>query len=123
MTKTFAIAIAIASFAGFAAIVPAQAATRAVDINVPLFADRCADQGGAFADANPSFACETPDTVVVCVFSSLNTADCEWAGIDNQIAVNRIIGMADAVVLNDGSGPVVKSGGGFKKPDFPIKWK
>lgn len=140
MTKTFAIAIALASFAGFAAIVPAQAATRSVDINVPLFADRCSDQGGAFVDANPSFACQTPDTTIVCSFMTLNYAECDWPGIEGQIAVNRIIGMQDAQAMDGSNGPVKKTGGGggFKLPDlpldngggggidlpdFPIKWK
>lgn len=120
MTKTFAIAFAVATLAGLAASMPAQAATRSVDINVPLFADRCIEQGGSFADANPTFSCQTADTVVVCAFSSLNTADCEWAGIDNQIAVNRLIGMADAATLNDGKGGSSKPG--LNKPNFPIKW-
>ncbi|MGB3337013.1 MAG: hypothetical protein WBA73_07540 [Devosia sp.] len=124
MTKTFTIAFAAASFAALAAIVPAQAATRSVDINVQLFADRCAAQGGAFAGADAAFACETPDNVIVCSFLTLNNADCEWQGIEGQVAVNRIIGMQDAVAV-DGSDSVagsVKKGGGFKN-DLPIKWK
>ena len=119
MTKTFTIAFAIASFAGLVAAMPAQAATRSVEINVPLFADRCFDQGGAFADANPTFACETPETTIVCSFMTLNNAECEWPGIEGQLAVNRIIGMQDAQAA-DGSAGGVKKGGGFKLPDLPI---
>lgn len=123
MTKTFTIAFAIASFAALAAIVPAQAATRSVDINAELFADRCASQGGAVAAADATFACETAETVIVCSFLSLNNAECEWPGIEGQIAVNRIIGMQDAFAV-DGSDSVPGSGkkGGLKN-DLPIKWK
>ena len=119
MTKTFALALAIASI-GLVAAMPAQAATRSVDIGIATFADRCADQGGIFSDANPTFACETASTAVVCAFVSINQADCEWAGIDNQIAVNRLLGMAQAESL--ASIGAKASGGGIKKPNFPIKW-
>lgn len=118
MTKTLAITFAIASLAGLAAVLPAQAATRSVDISIATFADRCIAQGGAFSDANPSFACQTATTAVVCDFVTINLADCEWAGIDNQIAVNRLLGMADAESLSS----IGAKTGGFKKPDFPIKW-
>ena len=90
MTKTFAIAIAIASIAGLAAIVPAQAATRSVDINPDLFANRCIAQGGAVAAANPTLSCETPDTVIVCSFMTINHAQCEWPGIDGQIGIDGL---------------------------------
>ena len=124
MTKTFAIAFAVASIAGLAAIVPAQAATRSVDINPDLFANRCIAQGGAVAAANPTLACETPDTVIVCSFMTINHAQCEWPGIDGQIAVNRIIGMQDAQAVDTSSGGPVKKGGGggggFQLPDLPI---
>lgn len=120
MTRTFAIAFALASIAGLAAAMPAQAATRSVDIGISLFADRCMDQGGIFSDANPSFACETATTVVICGFLSVNQAECEWAGIDNQIAVNRLLGMAPAESL------ATMSGHGGKKlifnPNLPIVW-
>ena len=124
MTKTFAIAFAVASIAGLAAIVPAQAATRSVDINPDLFANRCIAHGGAVAAANPTLACETPDTVIVCSFMTINHAQCEWPGIDGQIAVNRIIGMQDAQAVDTSSGGPVKKGGGggggFQLPDLPI---
>jgi hypothetical protein len=117
MTKTFALAVAFASFAALAAALPAQAATRSVDIHAELFADRCAAQGGALAGANPTLACQMPDTLVECSFLTLNTAQCEWAGIDGQIAVNRLIGMQEAHAVEGSSsqpagafpGPVKKS--------------
>src|SRR5215217_5882913 len=96
MSKTIALTIAVTAFAGLVAIIPAQAATRSVDISIERFADRCVEQGGALADANPSFSCETPDTVVACSFYTINYAECEWAGIENQLAVNRLIGMPDS---------------------------
>lgn len=123
MTKTFTIALAIASFAALAAAAPAQAATRSVDISAELFADRCVNQGGAIAAADATFACETPDTVIVCSFLTLNDAECEWPGIEGQIAVNRIIGMQDAFAVDgseSGAGPA-KKGGGFKN-NLPLKW-
>jgi len=123
MSKTIALAIAVTAFAGLVAAAPAQAATRSVDISIERFVDRCIEQGGALADTNPSFSCETPDTVVACSFYTINYAECAWDGIENQLAVNRIIGMPDSVALNEGSGGSVKKGGGFKLPDLPIKWK
>lgn len=122
MTKTFAIAFAIASVA-LAAAAPAQAATRSVDIHAELFADRCADQGGMVSAANPTLVCETPKTVIACSFVTLNKAWCQWPGIEGQIAVNRIIGMQSAQSVN-GSGGAAPSGngggGGIQLPDFPI---
>lgn len=125
MSKTFTIAFAAASFAALAAAAPAQAAIRSVDIHAELFADRCIDQGGAIASAADTiFSCETPDTVIVCSFVTLNNADCEWPGIEGQIAVNRIIGMQDAFSAQGGENTpgAAKKGGGFKN-DLPIKWK
>ena len=125
MTKTFTIALAIASFAALVAAAPAQAAVRSVDIHAELFADRCAAQGGAMSGAGATFACETPETVIVCSFRTLNNAECEWPGIEGQIAVNRIIGMQDAFAVDGGDSEAAapgKKGGGFAK-DLPIKWK
>jgi hypothetical protein len=122
------IIIALATLAGLSASLPAQAATRSVGITIDRFADRCIAQGGTLSDANPSFSCETPNTVIECSFLDLNNAECQWPGIENQIAVNRVIGMPDAQSLNEGTGGVAPGqggggkGGGFKN-DLPIKWK
>ncbi|QDZ12059.1 hypothetical protein [Devosia ginsengisoli] len=118
--KTFAIAFAIASFAGLAAAIPAQAATRAVDIHAELFANRCIAQGGMVTAASPSVACQTPDTVIVCSFVTLNRAHCQWPGIEGQVAVNRIIGMQPAHSVGGGAGGPVKKGGGIDLPDLPL---
>ena len=122
--KTFTIAFALAAFAGLAAAMPVQAATRAVDIHAELFADRCIAQGGMVSAASPALACQTPETVIVCSFVTLNRAQCQWPGIDGQIAVNRIIGMQDAQAVDTSSGGPVKKGGGggggFQLPDLPI---
>ena len=117
--KTFTIAFALAAFAGIAAAMPVQAATRAVDIHAELFADRCIAQGGMVSAASPAMACQTPETVIVCSFVTLNRAQCQWPGIDGQIAVNRIIGMQDAQSLNGSSG-AVKKNGGIDLPDLPL---
>jgi hypothetical protein len=126
MTKTIIIAAALATLAGLSASLPAQAATRSVGITIDHFADRCVAQGGTLFDANPSFSCETPNTVIECSFLDLNNAKCQWPGIDNQIAVNRVIGMSDAQTLNEGSTGAAPGKGGGKggfKNDLPIKWK
>ena len=117
--KTFTIAFALAAFDGLAAAMPVQAATRAVDIHAELFADRCIAQGGVVSAASPALACQTPETVVVCSFVTLNRAHCQWPGIEGQIAVNRIIGMQDAQSLNGSSG-AVKKNGGIDLPDLPL---
>lgn len=96
MSKTIAIAFAVASLAGLAAAAPAQAATRSVDIHAELFADRCLDQGGLVGGANSSLTCQLPEAVIVCEFPALNSAVCEWPGVDGRIAVNRVIGMQNA---------------------------
>lgn len=118
--KTFTIAFALAAFAGIAAAMPAQAATRAVDIHAELFADRCIAQGGVVSAASPALACQTPETVVVCSFVTLNRAHCQWPGIEGQIAVNRIIGMQDAHSLGGSSGQAPKKNGGIDLPDLPL---
>ena len=122
------IATALATLVGLSASLPAQAATRSVNITVDRFTDRCLEQGGTLLDSAPSFACQTAATTVECGFIDLNNADCEWPGIENQIAVNRLIGMPESQVLNNGSdeAPVANGGGkggGFKLPDLKIKWK
>ena len=130
MSKTIIIVAALAAITGLSAVAPAHAATRSVGITMERFADRCADQGGALLDAGPSLTCQTPKTVIECGFLYLNNATCAWPGIENQIAVNRIIGMPDSVALNDGSDSNPVAGGApgqgglvFKQPKFPIKWK
>jgi hypothetical protein len=127
MSKTIIFATALATLGGLSASLPAQAATRAVDMTVDRFADRCIETGGLLLDANPRFACQTAEIVIECSFSTLNSAECRWPGIENQFAVNRIIGMPDAQVLNEGSGGSGGAGGGGKgggfQNDLPIKWK
>ncbi|WP_240231124.1 hypothetical protein [Devosia lacusdianchii] len=122
MSKTFAFAFAIATLAGLAASVPTQAATRAVDFGPTSFANRCAAQGGVIADASPTFACQTPVVEVVCSFVRINLAHCEWPGIDNQIAVNRIIGLPSSYSLSSGggAGAALGGGGGGFKNDLPL---
>lgn len=125
MTKTILIAAAITTLAGFSAVLPAQAATRSVGITLERFADRCLDQGGVLSEAAPSFVCQTPATAVACSFIDLNNAECQWPGIENQIAVNRLIGMPDSQALNLGSTDDVVpagKGGGFKL-NLPLKNK
>ena len=128
MTKTILIAAAVTAIAGFSAILPAQAATRSVGITLERFADRCLDQGGILSEAAPSVLCQTSATAVECSFIDLNNAECNWPGIENQIAVNRLIGMPDSVALNQGATDDVapagnKGGGGGFKLNLPLKNK
>ena len=128
MSKTMIIAAALATIVGLSASLPAQAATRSVGITLDRFTDRCIDQGGTLLDGDARVTCQTPVTTIDCGFVDLNNATCNWAGIENQIAVNRIIGMPDAQALNlggegDGSPVPGKVGGGGFKNNLPIKWK
>lgn len=104
------------------AAAPAQAATRQVVIGMDTFAQRCADQGGLFEAASPLLVCHTETVRVDCTFFASHEADCSWPGIDNRIAVNRLIGMGEADTLSGHTAPPVKKGG-FKLPDLDIKWK
>jgi len=109
------------ALAALAAAAPAQAATRYVEMGMESFAQRCVDQGGLFEAAVPTLSCQTASVRVDCVYFTSLEAECSWPGIDNRIAVNRLIGMGDATSLNDtGFG---KKKGGIKLPDLPLNWK
>ena len=129
MSKTMIIATALATIVGLSASLPAQAATRSVGITLERFTDRCIDQGGTLLGGDTRFTCETAATTIDCGFVDLNNATCNWPGIENQIAVNRIIGMPDSQALNLGSEndgiavPGKPGGGGGFKNNLPIKWK
>jgi hypothetical protein len=113
MTKTFAVTLSLAiALTGIAIASPAQAASRFVDISVERFADRCDDQGGLFSrDANATI-CTTERVAVACDFVNTYQAACRWPGIDNQIAVNRLIGMSASVLIDSTSGGSAVHGGG-----------
>lgn len=122
MTKTklaFAASLALATLI---TATSAQAATRQVVIGQDTFANRCVDQGGIFEAASPVLICHTETVQVDCAFATSHDAYCSWPGIDNRIAVNRLLGMADANASSTtGAGGVSKKpGGGVQLPDLPL---
>jgi hypothetical protein len=136
MTKTKIILAATLALAALAAAAPAQAATRQVVIGMQTFADRCVEQGGVFEAQAPVLVCHTESVRVDCAFADSHDAYCAWPGIDNRVAVNRLIGMGNnGSIASFGSGSVKKGGvnlpdlpfdnggqGGIDLPDLPIKW-
>lgn len=105
------------------AAAPAQAATRQVDIGMQTFADRCLDQGGLFQAGDTVLSCETASVRVDCIFFDAAAAECSWPGIDNRVAVNRLIGMGSAESLHDSSLSAAAKKPGIKPLDLPLKWK
>lgn len=122
MTNINAITAAGLVLATLFAAAPAQAATRNVEIGMDTFASRCVAQGGQVAGAAALLSCQTASVRVDCAFIDRSAAECSWPGIDNRVAVNRLLGMAPSESLSDSAGGVAKKGG-FKLPDLPLKWK
>lgn len=127
MTKTFSLTLSLAvALIGMAAATPSQAATRFVDASVDGLATRCERHGGMFSKEGYTALCQTPTVAVICDFVNSWQADCRWPGIDNQIAVNRVIGLNSAVYVSgssesDGEGAAAPKGngggGGLQGPD------
>jgi uncharacterized membrane protein YgcG len=125
MTKTKLILSASLALATLVATSSAQAATRQVDIGMQTLADRCIAQGGILEVYSPLIACAVADIPVECTFVSSHRAECSWPGIDNRIAVNRLIGMGNANSSSSGGGSFGGGqggggGGGIDLPDLPI---
>ena len=127
MTKTISLtlslAIAVLGFAAAAA--PAQAATRLMNSSLEGFEFRCEAHGGLFGQDDDLVTCQTPSVPVACQFTAVRQAVCEWPGIENQIAVIRVIGTLPISVHggNGGNGGANTGnkggGGGFQGPkDF-----
>ncbi|SMQ86134.1 hypothetical protein SAMN06295905_3433 [Devosia lucknowensis] len=119
MTKTTLTLAAGLALATLAMVAPSQAATRSVTIGMDTFADRCVQQGGFFEAAAPVLTCHTESVRVDCAFATSHDANCAWPGIDNRVAVNRLIGMGDSSWTSS-TGGGVKKGGGIQQPDLPI---
>ena len=126
MTKIFSTTISlVVAMAGITAIAsPAQAATRLMSSTVDAFEYRCERHDGIFSAAGQSVSCQTPTVPVSCDYFDVRQAICTWPGIENQIAVTRVIGTlpagytaslssddSSAAPGNGGSG-----GGGFMGP-------
>lgn len=121
--KTFALSLSLAvAFTGLVSALPAQAATRNVELPASIFAERCDKHSGIFSIDGNVLQCQTQSVPVACAYVDINKAHCRWPGIDNQIAVNRVIGLpsANAISIGGGGGGATGGqGGGFFGPgDF-----
>ena len=115
--------IVLVAAAGLALALPAEAASRTVQINAGIFGDRCAAQGGVLQSDGATYLCQTPDIEMLCRFVAPSAARCAWAGIDNTRAVVRLIGMKTSGAVPSGStGLAYKpdNGGGIDLPDLPL---
>lgn len=120
--KTFALSLSLAvAFSGLVAALPAQAATRNVELPASTFAERCDKHGGLFSVDGNVLQCQTPTVPVACAYVDVNKAHCRWPGIDGQIAVNRVIGLPNATSISSTGGGNAPTGNGggidFGGPD------
>lgn len=117
--KPFTLSLTMAvAFTGLVSALPAQAATRNVELPASIFADRCDKHSGILSVDGNIVHCQTPTVPVACAYVDVNKAQCRWPGIDNQIAVNRVIGLPSATPLSiaSGGGTTVGKGGGLFGP-------
>jgi hypothetical protein len=137
MTKTHSltISLAIALIGIAAATAPTQAATRVMSSSPDAFEYRCERHDGAFDIAGTRAICQTPTVPVTCEFVNGDQALCAWPGLQNQVAVIRVIGTLPEGYVAVGNGTDRSSfngsagsgnggggnGGGFKGPgDFQM---
>lgn len=123
MTTKFALTIAVATavLSIAAAAAPAQAATRLMNSSLEGFQFRCETHGGVFGQDDDLVSCQTPSVPVACQFTGARQAVCEWPGIENQVAVIRVIGTLPISVqggAGGNGGPTGNSGGGNKGGGF-----
>lgn len=113
MTKTFTLTLSLAvAVLGFAAAAsPAQAATRLMSSTPEGFEYRCERHGGIFEQAGAQVNCQTPTVPVACEYFATRQAVCEWPGIQNQLAVIRVIGTLPANYSPTSSGDNSSAGG------------
>lgn len=127
MTKTISltISLAVAVLGLAAAAAPTQAATRLMSSSLGGFEYRCEHHGGIFEQDGSSASCQTPTVPVACDYFSASQAVCAWPGIENQIAVIRVIGTLPVGYVagsssggsdNGGNGGGGNGGGGFQGP-------
>lgn len=117
--KTFALSLSLAmAFTGLAAALPAQAATRNVELPASTFAERCDKHGGIVSVDGNVLQCQTQTVPVACAYVGVNKAHCRWPGIDSQMAVNRVIGLPNANALSSTTGGGGSVGGGGGGIDF-----
>lgn len=129
MTKTLSLTISLAiAVIGFAAAAaPTQAATRVMSSSPDAFEYRCERHDGAFDIAGTTAICQTPTVPVTCEFVNGDQAVCAWPGLQNQVAVIRVIGTLPGGYVAVGNGTDRSSfnggnggggnGGGFQGPN------
>lgn len=126
--KTLATSLSLALvLTGIATTLPAQAATRHVELPASTFAERCDKHGGLFSFDGPTVLCQTITVPVACEYLDASKAHCRWPGVDSQLAVNRLIGLPNANAIssssgggggsNGGHGGVFSGPGDFTNPD------
>ena len=93
-SATISLAVAAAGLAAFAT--PSQAATRLMSSTIDAFEYRCERHDGIFSASGGSVSCQTPTVPVSCDYFHVRQALCAWPGIENQIAVIRVIGTIPA---------------------------
>ena len=106
MTKTLSLtisfAIAVIGFAAAAA--PTQAATRLMSSSPDAFEYRCERHDGLYDATGSTAICQTPTVPVTCEFVDDAKAVCAWPGLQNQIAVIRVIGTLPGGYAASGNG-------------------
>src|SRR4051812_47564511 len=115
MTKTLSLTISLAiAVIGFAAAAaPTQAATRVMSSSPNAFEYRCERHDGVFDIAGTTAICQTPTVPVTCEFVNGEKAVCDWPGIQNQVAVIRVIGTLPGGYVAAGNG---SDGSSFNGP-------
>ena len=119
MTKTKLTFAFLVVAAGLVGMSQAQAGAGAYQLGSSAFESRCEANGGDFS---PAGSCDLGSLQIECDFVGATTW-CEWDGAQNARGVSRVLGLAMAESLSEGSaGAGKKKGGGFKLPDLDIVW-
>ena len=119
MTKTKLTFAFLVIAAGLAGVSSAQAGAGAYQLSNGAFADRCEAYGGDFYAAG---TCDLGALQIECDFVGAQTW-CEWDGAQNARGVSRVLGLAMAESLSEGSTGGGKKKPGFKLPDLDLQWK
>lgn len=121
------ISLVVAAVGLAALTTPSQAATRLMSSTMDAFEYRCERHDGIFSAVGASVSCQTPTVPVSCDYFDVRQAVCAWPGIENQIAVIRVIGTIPtgytASLSNDDDSAIADlpdngggNGGGFQGP-------
>lgn len=120
MTKTKLTFAFLVIAAGLAGVSQAQAGAGAYQLGSSAFENRCEANGGDFYAAG---TCDLGSLVIECEFAGAQTW-CEWDGAQNARGVSRVLGVAMAESLADGSTGGKKKGGVKDQMlDLDLQWK